>query len=392
MFMDYGALPPEINSGRLYAGPGSGSLLTAAAAWDELATELHSTASIYQSVISGLTGGAWMGPSSAAMAAAAESYVAWLHTTAAQAEQTASQAKAAASAHSTALTATVPPPVVAANRSLLMALIATNFFGQNAPAIGETERMYAEMWAQDAAAMYGYAGSSAAASMLTPFGDPPQTTNPGGQAAQAGSVLQATGSATGTSAQSTLSQLTSPLSTLLSPVTSAPGSSPIESLLTAAGYVSTLASFPEGGFGVSMAAWAGVANLVSNINNGIGMVAFTAENPAGLAFILNPPLVGPAALAFGGSGLSASFGEAVKIGALSVPQGWAMPAPAITPAAVTLPANSAGAAPAVAGGMRGGAFGETMLGTLAGRALGGVAARAVVSRNRKVVPRSPAAG
>ena len=93
MFMDYGALPPEINSGRLYAGPGPGSLLTAAVAWDELATELHSTAAVYRSVVSGLTVGPWMGPSSAAMAAATDSYVGWLHTTAAQAEQTAGQAK-----------------------------------------------------------------------------------------------------------------------------------------------------------------------------------------------------------------------------------------------------------------------------------------------------------
>ncbi len=32
--MDFGALPPEINSGRMYCGPGSGPMLAAAAAWD----------------------------------------------------------------------------------------------------------------------------------------------------------------------------------------------------------------------------------------------------------------------------------------------------------------------------------------------------------------------
>ena len=58
---------------------------------------------------------------------------------------------------------TVPPPVIAANRSLLAALVATNFFGQNTPAIAATEIQYAEMWAQDAVAMYGYAASSASA-------------------------------------------------------------------------------------------------------------------------------------------------------------------------------------------------------------------------------------
>ena len=59
--------------------------------------------------------------------------------------------------------------------------------GQNTPAIATTEAHYAEMWAQDAAAMYGYAGSSAAASTLTPFADPPATTV--GQATGAGTTL-----------------------------------------------------------------------------------------------------------------------------------------------------------------------------------------------------------
>ena len=37
---DYAALPPEINSGRMYVGAGSGPLLAAVAAWDGLASEL----------------------------------------------------------------------------------------------------------------------------------------------------------------------------------------------------------------------------------------------------------------------------------------------------------------------------------------------------------------
>ena len=149
--MDFAMLPPEINSGRMYAGPGSGPMLAAAAAWDGLAAELYSAATSFQSVISGLTAGPWLGPASASMAAAAVPYAAWMSTTAAQAEQTAAQAKAAAAAYETAFAATVPPPVIAANRSLLMALIATNVLGQNTPAIAATETQYAEMWAEDAA-------------------------------------------------------------------------------------------------------------------------------------------------------------------------------------------------------------------------------------------------
>jgi PPE-repeat protein len=35
--IDFGALPPEVNSARMYAGAGAGSMLVAAAAWDALA-------------------------------------------------------------------------------------------------------------------------------------------------------------------------------------------------------------------------------------------------------------------------------------------------------------------------------------------------------------------
>ncbi len=63
----------------------------------------------------------------------------------------------------------MPPTEVAANRSQLASLVATNTFGQNTPAIAATEIQYAEMWAQDALAMEGYTGSAAAASSVTPF-------------------------------------------------------------------------------------------------------------------------------------------------------------------------------------------------------------------------------
>ena len=180
--MDFATLPPEVNSGLMYSGPGSGPMIAAAASWDSLATEVSSAAGDYGSVISGLTSGPWRGPASASMAAAAAPYVSWMNATATQAEQAAAQAKAAASAYETAFTATVPPPVIVANRTLLASLVATNILGQNTPTIAATEAHYAEMWAQDAAAMYGYAGSSAAAATLTPFATPPATTTTTGAA------------------------------------------------------------------------------------------------------------------------------------------------------------------------------------------------------------------
>ncbi|OHV00001.1 hypothetical protein BKN37_18510 [Mycobacterium talmoniae] len=175
----------------MYAGAGSGPLLAAASAWDGLASELGSAATSYQGLVAELTGDSWQGPAAASMTAAATPYVTWMHTTATAAEQTANQARAAAAAYEAAFTATVPPPVIAANRALLMSLVATNFLGQNTPAIMATEAHYAEMWAQDAAAMYGYAGASATATTLTPFSPAPQNTNPAGVGAQAAAVGQA---------------------------------------------------------------------------------------------------------------------------------------------------------------------------------------------------------
>ena len=229
--MDFAAVPPEINSARIYSGPGAGPMVAAAAAWAALAADLNSTASSYQSAIAELTAGPWLGPSSALMAAAAAPFVAWTRSTAAQAEQAADQAKAAAAAYETAFAETVPPPVVLANRSLLAALVATNIFGQNTPAIATTETQYAEMWAQDTGAMLGYASSSASATTLTPFTPPPQNTEQ--DAGQSAAVTQATGTAAGNaqnvvaSAQQAFSAVPAALSNLASAAPTAAAASPL---------------------------------------------------------------------------------------------------------------------------------------------------------------------
>ena len=295
--MDFSVLPPEINSARMYSGPGSGPLMAAATAWDELATELGSTADSYSSVISGLTGAEWLGPSSASMAAAAAPYAAWMSTTAAQAEQAAAQAMAAASAYEAAFAMTVPPPVIAANRSLTMMLIATNILGQNTAAIAANEAQYAEMWAQDSAAMQGYAADSAASTTLRPFSSPPQTTNPAGLAGQAGTVAQAAAPAAAAA--------TSPLA------------------------IGTI------GDGVLVS-----LNLISLASLGIsgailgqGAVGLTDQHrgetgpPVELATVgqPNPGTTGLVSRVGSGAAVSALTGRASSIGGLSVPPSWATP-------------------------------------------------------------------
>src|SRR6202000_1589524 len=121
--------------------------------------QLESAAGGYSTELSGLAG-TWFGPSSTAMGAAAAPYVAWLQGAAAPAGQHGVQAYGAAAAYEAAYLMTVPPPAIAANRAQLMALISTNFLGQNTPAIAATEAQYMAMWAQDAAAMYSYAAAS----------------------------------------------------------------------------------------------------------------------------------------------------------------------------------------------------------------------------------------
>src|SRR6201995_488916 len=226
----------------MYADAGAGPMVAASKAWDVLAGELHAIADSYQSVISGLTSGSWMGPASVSMSAAAASYVGWLRATAIQAEETGAQAKSAAAAYQSAFMATVPPPMVAENRSLLATLIATNLFGRNTQAIAANEAQYAEMWAQDVAAMYGYSASSAAATQLPSFVPPQQNTNPTGAAGQSAAVGQATGTAAG-NVQSTIQQAFTAVPAALQGAAAAPAASGL-SLNTIADLISIFLDLP----------------------------------------------------------------------------------------------------------------------------------------------------
>jgi PPE-repeat protein len=391
--MDFAALPPEINSGRMYTGAGPGPLLAAAAAWDRLASELGSTASSYQSVVDGLTGGSWQGATSGSMAAAVTPYVAWMSASAAQAEQTAGQARSAAAAYEAAFAGHVPPPVIAANRSLLMMLIATNILGQNPPAIAAAELHYAEMWAQDAAAMYGYAGSSATATRLTPFSEPPQTTNPAGTATQSAAVTQAAGTSAGTTTQSTLSQAVSAVPAALQSLASS-GSSATTGTTTVAAATTTVSSSLASSLNTIISDLTGSLSPASLFTIGgvpylLGIQGYllpqAAANLTGAAEkFFAVPVAGSSALLAGelGSGtpvfgpggaapLSAGLGNAGLVGKLSAPQSWTTAAPAIKPVALQLPEPSATAAPAAMAEGSGGVFGQMGLSSLAGRAMAG---------------------
>ena len=377
--MDFGLLPPEVNSARMYTGPGSGPLLAAASAWNALAAELQSTASSYQSAITGLTAGPWLGPSAATMAAAAAPYVAWMRATAAQAEQTATKATAAAAAYDAAFAETVPPPVVAANRSLLAALVATNLFGQNTPSIALTETQYAEMWAQDASAMYSYAGASASATSLTSFSLPPSSTNSGGEGRQAAAAAQASASPAG-SVQSAISQAQQALSAIPSALSSAASPAAADpSLLNLLGLASDLIA-------IFLDAPASLTGLA--IDAPLTSVAFpfdvvgaltgfhTDDIVSGWAGVESwpgwapiPPSPFPVITNLG-SPVSAGMGTANTVGKMSVPTAWATAAPELRSLTVALPAASVAAAETSAGSA-GSVFSQMALASMAGRAMAG---------------------
>jgi PPE-repeat protein len=404
--MDFAALPPEINSGRMYIGPGSGPMLAAAASWGSLAAEVSSAASDYGSVIAGLTSGPWKGAASASMAGAAAPYVSWMSATAAQAEQAAVQATAAAAAYDTAFALTVPPPVIAANRTLLMSLIATNFLGQNTPAIAATEAHYAEMWAQDAAAMYGYAGSSAAASTFAPFIEPPATTSTAAQAEQAGAVGQATGTATQTGLSQLISTTPAALQGLAGPASSTSSDSGLSGILGGLFPDGLLGSeglglnnnlwntvfssgfFMPGNYLGTMTDFAGLAGggaAADAVGEVAGDVAGGAAAAGGLGGALASPAGGLGELGGVGSAASAALGKAASIGPLSVPPSWTAVAPVASPLPPLLGGTPISAPPAVAAGVPGMPFANA-----AGNGTNGAAPR--YGFRPTVMSHSPAAG
>jgi PPE-repeat protein len=380
----FALLPPEINSALIYAGAGSWPLFVAAAAWDGLAADLHATAAGFDSVTSTLASTAWTGSASAAMAAAATPHVGWLSTSAGLAEAAAAQARAAATAFETAKTATVHPAAVAANRSTLLALVATNFLGQNTPAIAATEFQYVEMWAQDVAAMLGYhADAVSVASLLTPFSQPP--TGLAGLASQGSVMAQEAGTAASAAAPQMMSAVQSlPLGTAMegAQALSTPmgmAMSPMMTLMSSAMQAGTQSS----------AGLAGVAGL-----------------PGGPALMSGAEAVKPPG--GNGPGAAASLGGARLVGGLSVPPTWAGSMPARMASSVLTGMSSTGmemgvpdaaamATAANGAAAAGGAGGMPMMpmmpmsgagGGMPGRMLNGGGVAHVVQSRPSVVPRT----
>jgi PPE-repeat protein len=405
--MSFMMFPPEVNSSLMYSGAGSGPLMAAASAWDELAADLETTATSYQTVVTQLTGTTWLGPSSVRMAAAAAPFVAWLEGSSAQAAQTSAQARLAAVAYEGAFAATVAPSVIAANRALLAALVATNFLGQNTPAIAATEAQYMEMWFQDGLTMDTYATASQQATAL-PQHTPAPTTSDGGASANAAAAAQSAASTPGAGIDS----LVTDLGTLLSNVTSTNLPTALTSVLGDVGITGTLptdlvSALSATGLGSPLLPVQGVyyttmmasmpAKMLISMGNSMnasqGMMASNQTMLANVSQIVD----GKLKALMGGitgqmrsalSGVSAQLASAQRLGGMSIPNGWAHGAPEMARAAPVLPANSI-SAPTMGTPLPNSPYTQALMGALNGR---GVGANAAKTAPVKVETRSPAGG
>jgi PPE-repeat protein len=402
--MSFSLIPPEINSALMYQGAGSGPLLEAATAWDGLAADLESTATQYQTAITNLTTGAWLGPSSAHMAAAAEPYIGWLQSTAAEAAQTGAQAKAAAGAYQTAYASMVPPPVITANRTELTTLVANNFLGQNTGAIAQNEAEYLDMWIQDALGMDTYNMNSTGASAALPAQTAAPLVTSGAQAAAPatsaadsssdallGQLLVAVAELFGAPSSTVAPASLADVGTFLDTVVPVIAANPSAALLPiqATYYMGMLGSTParmfmsSGGGGASGASGTALASmgdsLLENVSKMVDGKAATVMT--GVGSQLSKWGAGIQ------SGIQAQMAHAMQAGGLSVPHGWHTGAPDMSRAAPLLPTNSI-ASPSMTTGLPTSPFSQGLMGALAGRGMSAMGSRVAA----KVMPRSPAGG
>jgi PPE-repeat protein len=331
-----GALPPEVSSAMIYAGPGSSSMVAAASAWNSVAAELASTAQGIDKVVVQLAGESWLGPSSAAMAAAVQPYVSWLTTTAGQAEHAAAQASSAAAAFETVFASVVPPPVIAANRAELAQAVSTNVLGLNNGVIAQLESQYAEFWSQNASAMYSYAASSAAATQISSFTEAPTIANPA--AALSSAVSSATASPA-TSVQSwiqgLLTNVQKEIQNLANPfigptATSKSALTEIWFLLTGqtvlptnlGGLVNGYAPYASFFYNTEGLPYfsVGMGNFGTQISKSAGWLGGAV--PAAAAAV--PKGIGGLGGAVGGAGgqVAAGLGQGAHVAGLSVPNSW----------------------------------------------------------------------
>ncbi|MEM6105830.1 PPE domain-containing protein [Mycobacterium sp. 050272] len=339
--MDFAALPPEITSTLVWSGPGSAPLMAAATAYANLAAEVSTTATSWESIISLLTTEAWTGGGSAAAATAAQPILTYLTDTATALEQAGSAAASSAAAFEAAHAGVVNPALVFTNRAEFTAALAGLPF--TLPQVTELEMEYSEMWVQDATAMSAYqAASDAAAGMLQPVTPLTSTVDPAVQAADA--PVQAADLAPQALQALDLNSLLDSLG-ITNPVASN------NILQSIDGFLGTPSVLNAINGAVNTAAWFSMITIPTAVSLGhvlagaaVPAAAVSDVVPAGAGGIIEGSVVSSVTPAGGlGSAATASMGGAQTVSRLSVPASWAAnAAPQTELAAATAPIEGSG--------------------------------------------------
>jgi PPE-repeat protein len=248
------------------------------------------------------------------------------------------------------------------------------------------------MWAQDATAMYGYAGASASATTLPPFTPAPQTTT-------GGSAAASTQAAASQAISTALQGLTS---TAATNATSASALSDFEGNVlflpnvaqAALTPLNTTGLFTDLSFDDDELHFEGLESTDQDI-----LKTFTFNGWKLPPEVTDESLMTRPVMALGTAeapSVTAGLGQAPTLGRLSVPPAWTVAAPEIRLAALTLPAANIAAAPEVMAASPGSLFSEMTLANMASRAISGTTTRGCqersgsISRSRPVsTPTSP---
>jgi PPE-repeat protein len=299
----------------------------------------------------------------------------------------------------------VPPAVVAGNRALLAALVASNIFGQNTPAIAATEAQYLEMWAQDVAAMNGYAASSSTTAQVAAFSTPPAMMN---------AAVTATPVAGVTDAVSVLAGLTNLGAELQSALGSLTTSGPLTGVLgqLGLGSLGTLLTGTEGTQlteeAPSLAQFAIYpasmlmqmsSSMSQNGSPGMGLVSTGSEE---LLTTIGNFVDGKMQTVVGGisnqlqtfgSAISAQMAHASQLGGLSIPPGWSAGAHGLSRAMPVLPPTSISTPPlSQMSGMQTSPLAQAMMAALNGQGQAPTSIAGKMPIPTKIMPRSPLGG
>jgi PPE-repeat protein len=189
--------------------------------------------------------------------------------------------------------------------------------------------------------MYGYAGSSAAASSVKAFTQPPETSNPAAQATQGSAVTQANGASTGSGVQSQLQQLTSTIPSSLQQLTS-PMSAASNAAASPGGWLTDILDFLDGADGNSIgtflnssfvngfvsAGYVSPAIITPAITSGMADINSLSPNVEsapggpGVTAMITPQPPPPAPAGVPSVGVSVNTTGSTLVGKLSVPPAW----------------------------------------------------------------------